>query len=87
MWGDGEQSGVERGNDVGGASPASVIRESEQRFGYIDMVFATGKSAEEMLTLARERLKNDPDVELRMAAEEQRKIARLRLEKLLDKER
>ncbi len=38
-----------------------------------------------MLALARERLRNDPDIELRVAAEEQRKITRLRLDKLLDK--
>ncbi len=39
-----------------------------------------------MLALARERLRNDADVELRAAAEEQRKITRLRLDKLLEKE-
>jgi 2-oxo-4-hydroxy-4-carboxy--5-ureidoimidazoline (OHCU) decarboxylase len=36
-----------------------------------------------MLALARERLRNDPDIELRIAAEEQRKITWLRLNKLL----
>jgi 2-oxo-4-hydroxy-4-carboxy-5-ureidoimidazoline decarboxylase len=36
-----------------------------------------------MLMLARERLRNDPEVEIRAAAEEQRKITRLRLNKLL----
>lgn len=86
-WADGEQSGVERAQDDVRAALATVNREYEQRFGYIYIVFATGKSAEEMLALARERLRNDPDVELRVAAEEQRKIARLRLEKLLDKEK
>jgi 2-oxo-4-hydroxy-4-carboxy-5-ureidoimidazoline decarboxylase len=40
-----------------------------------------------MLALARERLRNDPDVELRVAAEEQEKITRLRLDKLLAKGR
>lgn len=69
------------------AELAAANREYEQRFGYIYIVFASGKSAEEMLALARERLRNDPDVELRAAAEEQRKITRLRLEKLLDKGR
>jgi 2-oxo-4-hydroxy-4-carboxy-5-ureidoimidazoline decarboxylase len=84
-WAAGEQSEVRRaGDDVRTALPA-VNREYEQRFGYIYIVFATGKSAEEMLALARERLRNDPDVELRTAAEEQRKITRLRLDKLLDK--
>ena len=38
-----------------------------------------------MLALARERLRNDPADELKIAAEEQRKITQLRLDKLLDK--
>jgi 2-oxo-4-hydroxy-4-carboxy--5-ureidoimidazoline (OHCU) decarboxylase len=37
----------------------------------------------EVLALLRERLKNDPETELRVAAEEQRRITRLRLETLL----
>ena len=36
-----------------------------------------------MLALLRERLDNDPGEEIWLAAEEQRKITRLRLEKLL----
>jgi OHCU decarboxylase len=82
-WAAGEQSAMERADDDVRAALAAANREYEQRFGYIYIVFATGKSAEEMLALARSRLRNDPDVELRVAAEEQRKITRLRLEKLL----
>jgi len=78
-----EQSGVDRARDDVRAGLAAANREYEQRFGYIFIVFATGKSAEEMLALARERLRNDPDIELRIAAEEQRKITWLRLNKLL----
>jgi 2-oxo-4-hydroxy-4-carboxy-5-ureidoimidazoline decarboxylase len=37
-----------------------------------------------MLALLKERLKNDPEAELLIAAKEQNKITRLRLEKLLD---
>ena len=83
-WAAGEQSGIERAHDDVRAQLAAANREYEQRFGYIYIVFATGKSAEEMLALARERLRNDPETELRAAAEEQRKITRLRLDKLLD---
>lgn len=86
-WAAGEQSGVERAHDDVRAQLAAANREYEERFGYIYIVFATGKGAEEMLALARERLRNDPDVELRAAAEEQRKITRLRLDNLLDKGR
>ena len=84
-WAAGEQAGVERARGDVRDALAAANREYERRFGYIYIVFATGKSAEEMLALARQRLRNDPDVELRAAAEEQRKITRLRLDKLLDK--
>ncbi len=59
-------------------------REYEQRFGFIYIVCATGKSSEELLKILNARLKNDSRIELRNAAEEQRKITRLRLEKLLN---
>jgi 2-oxo-4-hydroxy-4-carboxy-5-ureidoimidazoline decarboxylase len=49
------------------------------RFGFIFIVCATGKSAEEMLKLLRDRLNNDRATELRIAAEEQAKITALRL--------
>lgn len=53
-----------------------------QRFGYIFIVCATGKSAAEMLELLRARIGNDPASELQNAAAEQGKITKLRLEKL-----
>jgi OHCU decarboxylase len=55
----------------------------ERRFGHVYIVCASGKSAEDMLELARARLANDPVTEVHVAAEEQRQITRLRLEKLL----
>lgn len=74
-----EQSGV-------GAAHADVIealaRGNEaylERFGFIFIVCATGKSAEAMLQLLRDRLSNDRATELRIAAEEQAKITALRL--------
>ena len=82
-WAAGEQSGVKHARDDVLAELAAANREYEQRFGYTYVVFATGKSAEEMLALARERLRNDPDVEIHTAAAEQQKITRLRLNKLL----
>ncbi|HEX6625475.1 MAG TPA: 2-oxo-4-hydroxy-4-carboxy-5-ureidoimidazoline decarboxylase, partial [Pyrinomonadaceae bacterium] len=63
---------------------AAANRAYEQRFGFIYIVCATGKSAGEMLSILRARLGHDEARELRVAAEEQRKITRLRLEKLLD---
>jgi len=58
--------------------------EYERRFGFIFIVCATGKTADEMLQLLTLRMKNTPSTELRVAAEEQRKITQLRLQKLLE---
>ena len=55
----------------------------ERKFGFIYIVSAAGKTAHELLDIARSRLKNDTERELKIAAEEQRKITRLRLEKLI----
>lgn len=63
---------------------ADANRAYEACFGHIFIVCATGRSAEEMLALLEARLDNKPDEELGIAAAEQRKITRLRLEKLLD---
>jgi len=55
----------------------------EEKFARIYIVCATGKTPEEMLAIAQERMHNNPSTELRRAAEEQRKITDLRLEKLV----
>lgn len=54
----------------------------EQRFGHVYLVCATGRGAAELLADLETRLTNDPARELRIAAAEQAKITRLRLEKL-----
>jgi 2-oxo-4-hydroxy-4-carboxy-5-ureidoimidazoline decarboxylase len=59
-------------------------RAYEERFGYIFIVFASGRTADEMLALLRDRLSHEPDEELRIAAQEQWKIMRLRLDRMLD---
>lgn len=53
-----------------------------ERFGFTFIVCATGKSAGDMLALLRTRLANQPDAEIQVAAREQARITRLRLEKL-----
>ena len=53
-----------------------------QKHGFIYIVKATGKSADEMLQLLEARVKNDRAVELVNAAEEQKKITALRVDKL-----
>jgi OHCU decarboxylase len=83
-WSKQEQSAVEQTAVETRAALARGNQEYEERFGFIFIVCATGKSSEEMLVILNERLQNDPQTELRAAAEEQRKITRLRLEKLLN---
>ena len=61
---------------------ADKNKEYEQKFGYIFIVCATGKSAGEMLSLLNRRMSNDPTEEIKIAAAEQNKITQLRLEKL-----
>lgn len=75
-----------------GASAASVgaLKELahlngvyEKKFGFVFLIFATGKTGDEMLEALRMRLFNPADVELKNAGGEQAKITRLRLEKLV----
>ena len=77
-----EQASVRSAAEQTLADLAGLNREYELRFGYIYIVCASGKSAEEMLTLLRSRLANDPETELRIAAAEQLAITQLRLAKL-----
>lgn len=85
-WSEKEQSGIRDAAQSSVQALAEGNRAYEQRFGYIFIVCATGKSSEEMLTILHERLNNDPDIELRRAAEELRKITQLRLVKLMNKQ-
>lgn len=82
-WSSQEQSGAKSASDETKQALAEINREYESRFGFIYIVCATGKSADEMLAIAKRRIGNAPDDELRIAAAEQHKITRLRLEKLL----
>ena len=79
-----EQAGARADSPEMLAALSRANREYEERFGYIFIVCAAGRSAEEMLDLCRRRLHNDPSEEPQVAAEEQRKITRLRLEKWLN---
>ena len=82
-WTAQEQSGTQSASDQTMKALAEGNLEYEKKFGHIYLVCATGRSADEMLANLRERMKNDPKDEFRIAAEEQRKITALRLEKLV----
>jgi len=83
QWSAQEQSESQKTAAETKAALADGNREYEERFGFIFIICATGKSAEEILEALNGRLHNDSKTELHIAAEEQRKITRLRLGKLL----
>ncbi|HET6613839.1 MAG TPA: allantoicase [Kofleriaceae bacterium] len=82
-WSRGEQSSAAIAELSTKDRLARLNAEYEARFGHIFIVCATGRSAEEIVTIIRRRLENDAATELGVAAEQQRKITRLRLIKLL----
>lgn len=79
-WSQAEQAGV-------GKSLSERLREAnaryEERFGHIYLVFASGRSGEELLAILESRLGNDPATELRIVNDELAKIAIRRLEQLV----
>lgn len=81
-WASGEQSGVRAADERTLVALRDGNVEYKRRFGHIFVVCATGKTAGEMLALLQARLHNPPGAELAIAAAEQGKITRLRLEKL-----
>jgi OHCU decarboxylase len=83
VWSAEEQSRVEAAGAVTLAALAEANRAYEAKHGFIYIVCATGKGAEEMLALVQERAQNDRRTEIAKASEEQRKITDLRLEKLV----
>jgi OHCU decarboxylase len=82
-WSEEEQSGTRDASQPMLAELQEANRAYEEKFGHIFIVCATGRTTEEMLALLRARLPNEADAELRVAAEEQRRITAIRLRKLL----
>ena len=82
-WSAGEQAVAQKASPDTLAVLAAANQAYQATFGHVFLICATGKTSEEILKAIRERLANDPEVELRIAADEQKKITRLRLEKLL----
>lgn len=84
QWAGQEQSGSNSASE----STLLALQQANQdyltRFGFIFIVCATGKTADQMLALLNDRIKNDRSTELAIAAKEQNKITHLRLNKLLN---
>jgi len=83
QWSAQEQQNVGTADASLKTSLADANREYERRFNRTFIVCATGKSASEILEIIQRRLRNDPETELREAAEQQRKITEIRLRKWL----
>jgi len=83
QWAAGEQAGARTATEDVKTRLARANRAYFEKFGYIYIVCATGKTAEGMLAILNQRLQNDLPSELSIAAEQQRLITRIRLEKLL----
>lgn len=82
QWSSGEQAGMAEAEEETLRRFAQANEAYEERFGYIFIVCATGKSASEMLAMLEDRLSNDAEEELEVASREQAKITQLRLQKL-----
>ena len=83
-WASNEQAGVAKADADTRQLLAELNQRYEEKFGFIYIVCATGKSSAELLAILQERLTHDSDSELKIAAREQAQITRLRLNKLLD---
>lgn len=83
QWAGNEQGAVNSASEETLKALAKGNDEYEKKFGFIFIVCATGKSADEMLALLNERLPNTKEEEINNAMEEQNKITLLRLQKLL----
>ena len=79
-WSRTEQSDVTGAQDELDAANEAY----EERFGHLFLIFASGKTAPEILAAARQRLGNDDVTERAVVRGELAKIVRLRLERLLD---
>lgn len=84
QWSTQEQQGVAHASPEVTGKLATRNYDYEQKFGFIFIVCATGKSSDEILALLEQRLANDPVSELPIAAAEQAKITELRLRKLIN---
>lgn len=82
-WSEGEQSRASGAAQETLDALAEANREYESKFGFIFIVCASGKTADEMFALLRKRMSNDIDTELRVAMEQQWLITTLRIKKFL----
>ena len=82
-WSAEEQQGMHQASSATVADIAEKNQLYYQKFGWVFLICATGKLADEMREELVARLANEPGEELAVAGGEQSKITRIRLRKLL----
>ncbi len=78
-----EQAGARNASQEVLAAMATANQKYEAKFGFSYIIYATGKSAEEMVNVAGRRWSNTRDQEIDIAAGEQKKISATRLRRML----
>ncbi len=79
-----EQSAIRAAQQETMTALAEENRRYESRFGHVFLISASGRTADDILAALRQRMRNDPATEFAVAADEHRKITRLRLERMLN---
>lgn len=79
-----EQSAIYSADEKIARAIVTANADYDRRFGFIFLVFATGKTPEQILKLMKDRLMNPREVEIRIAVGEQMKITRLRMRNLIE---
>jgi 2-oxo-4-hydroxy-4-carboxy-5-ureidoimidazoline decarboxylase len=83
-WSATEQSTAMSDDEEAKIALAEANRRYEEKFGRIFIVCASGKSSQEILAILESRMNNDAVTELHAAAEQQREITELRLQRWLE---
>jgi allantoicase len=82
-----EQAGLDGADGDVRISLAAANLEYQTRFGFVFLIRARGRSAEELLSVMHARLEHTPETEFQIACEQQREITALRLEELVENQK
>jgi 2-oxo-4-hydroxy-4-carboxy-5-ureidoimidazoline decarboxylase len=83
-WSGEEQSTAMGNGDASKAALRLANERYERRFGRIFLICARGRTAEEILSNLEARMANDDETELLEAAEQQRQITAMRLQRWME---
>lgn len=83
QWSREEQASARHASEATLNELRELNKAYEEKFGYIFIISANGRSAHSILDALKARMGNSPDVEIRIAAEQQLEISHLRLKRLL----